>query len=708
MKMINRKCRIWWPSHLSSATEPRSSSVLFGWFISSSSSSSASASLPIEIVVAFSIDEAVFSSIGSDLQGILHKINKRMPTSLHNRCGLSMLGYCSADSSNQINDTNHHSGSHTEQNLSKDLSGNLICGCHKVDGFLEQYKTCTKSNPARLVYGSYVYINRNLGWIPKLHHIHWDIEVSYNLDLHIVIYGTPRFGGHHFYVASQHPSENTKPISRKPKWVEDLSQKKPVLDLDAVILAINCAAAATSFFEERVSPKRRAHWFHCVYMCITTIWQLLAGCVATLSTSVYIILQLLHFLLTHGSDSCIYTTIENLFVHTWKNIRVRCGQIFYWPVNLHNNDSRSESSVEYAEKASLHKHSMWFSVVIDMLFGNLFGLALLTHADSVCLSILTITSDVTNNWWLISCARLMKNPAGFKLNTELAGVLGTLSLNTIQIWSTLWGSLRFIFTIFIKGLALSGVIFGFTTPASLTVDLITVSTTHVSTLHWLISLLYSRQIQATTALWRLFRGQKWNPLRERFDSYDYTVEQHIVGSLLFTPLLLLLPTTSAFYTSFTIINMTIGFICMLVEVVISVIHATPYTKILLWLMKPSRIPCGIWFEIFSGENNDMDSRASGSDILVSCLHSYSYSIGDLVGPDFRYLHSAVSRSSVSSLVYRVFSGRSLPSPLYNLPFVPGAGLPPKLPWISIPFKEYWILCYEAVLACNPLQTPSKC
>lgn len=172
---------------------------------------------------------------------------------------------------------------------------------------------------------------------------------------------------------------------------------------------------------------------------------------------------------------------------------------------LYNYFVRSESSVEYAEKASLHKHSMWFSVVIDMLFGNLFGLALLTHADSVCLSILTITSDVTNNWWLISCARLMKNPAGFKLNTELAGVLGTLSLNTIQFWSTLWGSLRFIFTIFIKGLALSGVLFGFTTPASLTVDLITVSTTHVSTLHWLISLLYSRQIQATTALWRLFR-----------------------------------------------------------------------------------------------------------------------------------------------------------------------------------------------------------
>ncbi|KAD3641556.1 hypothetical protein R6Q59_004174 [Mikania micrantha] len=725
---MKRKCRVWWPRHLSSKTPPHSFTFLFGWFISSSSSFSSP--VPLEIVVAFSIDEAVFSSIGSDLEGILHKINKRMPTSLQTRCVFSMLGYCSADSSgngelhldresmdeyNQISGTPRNLGPQTEQKLSKDRSGHWICGCHKADGFLELYKTCTKSNPCQLVCGSYIYINQSLGWIPKLHHIHWDMEVASNLDLHVLIYGTPRFGGHHFCLGSQHSSDNAKTISRKPKWVKDLSQKKSVLDLDSVILATNCAAAATSFFKEQVSPKRHPLWFRYVHMCITIIWQLLTVCVATVSTSIYIILQLLHFLLSYISGSCIYATFENLFIHTWKNIRVRCRQILYWPVFLQNNDSRSESCVEYAEKASLLKHSMWLSLVIDMLFGNLFGVALLTHADSVCLSILTISSGITNNWWLISCARLMGNPAGFKLNTELAGVLGTLSLNTIQIWSTLWSSMSFIFIFIIKGLAISGVLFGFTTLASLTIDLIGVLTTHVSSLHWLISLLYSRQIQAITALWRLFRGQKWNPLRERLDSYFYTVEQHIVGSLLFTPLLLLLPTTSAFYMSFTIINMTIGFICMLIEVAISVIHATPYIKIFLWLPRPSRFPCGIWFEIFPIESQGMEVvqeriglAATGSDILVSCLHSYTYNIGELVAPDFRYLHSAVTRSSVSSLVYRVFSGKSLPSLLYNLQFVPGAGLPPKMPWMSISFKEYWILCHDAVFACNPLHAHTKC
>ncbi|PWA97890.1 N-acetylglucosaminyl transferase component [Artemisia annua] len=715
--MNKKKCRIWWPAHLSLKTQ---SSFLFGWFISSSSSDS----FPLEIVVAFTIDEDVFYSIRSDLQGILLKINKRMPTSLQNRCGLSLLGYCSADSSTngelrfhpeavkengQISPLSGDLGQHIEDDISKDRSGQRICGCHKVDGLLEYHRRCTDTDPIQLVYGSYISPNRKFGWIPNLNHIHWDGQVVSNIDLHIVIYGTPRFGGHHFSLGPPNSSEHAKTFSRKPKWVEDLGQKKSILDLDAVILATNCAAAASSLFKEQLSPDRPALWF------ITLIWQLLAAFVASTSTFIYMVLQLLHFLLCFGSESWIYVTIERLFIHTWRDIRFRSCQILYWPIFLHHNDSRSEACVEYAEKASVCKHSMWLSVVIDVLLGNLFGLALMNNVDSVCSWIFTITSDITNNWWLISCARLMGNPAGFKLNTELAGVLGTLSLNSIQIWTTLCGSLHFLFILFVKGLAISGVLFGLTTPAALTVDVITISTTHVSTLHWLISLIYSRQIQATTALWRLFRGQKWNPLRERLDSYDYTVEQHIVGSLLFTPLLLLLPTTSAFYMSFTIMNMTIAFICMIIEVAISVIHATPYNKIILWLLRPSRFPCGIWFEIFSvkthateavqGKN---DTTASRSDLLVSSLHSYSYDIGALVRPHFRYLSSAVPRSSIRSSVYRVFSGRSLPSPLYNLPFAPRAGLPPKMPWMSIPFKEYWILCYDAVFACKPLHRHTKC
>ena len=78
--------------------------------------------------------------------------------------------------------------------------------------------------------------------------------------------------------------------------------------------------------------------------------------------------------------------------------------------------------------------------------------------------------------------------------------------------------------------------------------------------------------------------------------------------LLFTPLLLVLP-TSIFYSFFSIVNTTINLICVLIEVTISGIHATPYIKIFLWLAMRTGFPSGIWFEIVSCWSNLIDDPA---------------------------------------------------------------------------------------------------
>lgn len=166
---------------------------------------------------------------------------------------------------------------------------------------------------------------------------------------------------------------------------------------------------------------------------------------------------------------------------------------------------RSLSNVEYAEKIALQKHSMWTSIAADVLLGNVVGVALLCYADLTCSLISNLARDITNHILRSGCVWLMGVPAGFKLNIELAGVLGMISLNAIQIWSTLWFFVGFIFIYVIKALAILGILFGGTLPAALTSDLISVATCHVSTLHWFISLIYSSQIQALAALWRIFR-----------------------------------------------------------------------------------------------------------------------------------------------------------------------------------------------------------
>ena len=161
--------------------------------------------------------------------------------------------------------------------------------------------------------------------------------------------------------------------------------------------------------------------------------------------------------------------------------------------------------MEYVEKAASGRHFMWSSLAADVFLGNLIGFALLYHAESTSLWVLNFANDVTNKLLRSGCVWLMGVPAGFKLNTELATVLGMISLSAVQIWSTLWVFVGFDVIFLIKALAILGIIFGVTLPAALVVDLIALATLHVSTIHCLISLIYSTQIQAIASLWRLFR-----------------------------------------------------------------------------------------------------------------------------------------------------------------------------------------------------------
>ncbi|XP_073157106.1 uncharacterized protein [Henckelia pumila] len=146
----------------------------------------------------------------------------------------------------------------------------------------------------------------------------------------------------------------------------------------------------------------------------------------------------------------------------------------------------SQTCVEFAEKAAFQMHLMWSNIVVDIFLGNLYGIVLWYLSEPSCLWVSSCAHDITNHC-LRTSIWLMGNPAGFKLNTELAGVLGMISLNGIQIWSTLWVFMSFLFIHFLKGLAICGIFFGLTTAAALIIYTISIATIHVLTLHLFLS-----------------------------------------------------------------------------------------------------------------------------------------------------------------------------------------------------------------------------
>ncbi|CAN1291937.1 N-acetylglucosaminyl-phosphatidylinositol biosynthetic protein gpi1 [Linum perenne] len=490
---------------------------------------------------------------------------------------------------------------------------------------------------------------------------------------YVILYDIPIYGEQHFTINHWTFSKQANATSKKLKWVVELQKGQAVFDMDATILAMNSASAAGKALEKHIGPDRSCP-IKSMYIlrCLVSVWKALAFFLASLSTIMYLILQVFHNLYMLGWGRWICTRLAKLFHTTWRNFEIRCSQITYWPIFLEDDSIRLRACVEYAERAALHRHSMWTSLLVDLFFGNLIGMVLFFHAESVWLWVSLFAKASTNEILRSGCVWLMGVPAG---------------------------------------LAVLGAVSGVTIPAALVIDIVGIGTAHVSALHWGISVVYSSQIQALGAIWRLFRGRKRNPLRLRLDSYDYTVKQHVVGSLLFTPLLLLLPTTSVFYIFFTILNTAITMVCTMIDVIISTIHGTPYFKIFLWLSRPRRFPSGIWFEIVSCSSDCQgsaylrevgllknpqpkeDKETKTKNIIVSVLHSNYLSIGDLVLPHYKEVFSGVSGFVITS-AQGALTGKRTSSRL-------DTKLLSTLPWVSIPSREYWALCYSSVMQCMP-------
>ncbi|XP_070172718.1 phosphatidylinositol N-acetylglucosaminyltransferase subunit Q [Polyergus mexicanus] len=154
---------------------------------------------------------------------------------------------------------------------------------------------------------------------------------------------------------------------------------------------------------------------------------------------------------------------------------------------------------------------------------------------------------------------LMGVPAGLKLNHALNNSMGKFFLYHIQLWWTFLTFLKPLLDLAFKVLLLFGRL-GVTFQISIIADLLALVSFHTYCIYVYAARLFNIQLRGITALFRLFLGKKKNPLRERVDSCQYQTDQLFVGTLSFTILLFLMPTTWVYYTVFTLLRLVlIGF-----------------------------------------------------------------------------------------------------------------------------------------------------
>ena len=98
------------------------------------------------------------------------------------------------------------------------------------------------------------------------------------------------------------------------------------------------------------------------------------------------------------------------------------------------------------------------------------------------------------------------------------------------------------------------------------------------------------QTRVLSSLWRLFRGKKRNVLRGRIDSCDYSLDQLLLGTLLFTLLVFLFPTTFVYYLLFFLAYTAIGAVQACIDIFVWVLNHFPLFSVANCLWNPSHHP----------------------------------------------------------------------------------------------------------------------
>jgi len=213
---------------------------------------------------------------------------------------------------------------------------------------------------------------------------------------------------------------------------------------------------------------------------------------------------------------------------------------------------------------------------------------------------------------------LMGWPAGFKLNEELDLFLGNIFLLYIDNWSVIALYLAKAFPIVIKIISIFG-LFGMSSVMALISDIVAFLNMHIYWLYTAIAKAISVQLSALSSLWLLFRGKKRNVLKNRIDSCNYTIDQLLLGTLLFCVLVFLLPTMGTYFLFFWVARGMVLCVHVMILAGLVICEHFPLLPLVLFFGKSSLLSGGVRIELCPTFNiptrNEIleNKKFSGSD-----------------------------------------------------------------------------------------------
>ncbi|KAI8989047.1 N-acetylglucosaminyl transferase component-domain-containing protein [Trametes punicea] len=285
----------------------------------------------------------------------------------------------------------------------------------------------------------------------------------------------------------------------------------------------------------------------------------------------------------HAALRDLSTTVDQLDVRIEQAIYV-AGEI----PHVYHDKARTVSSISKYIKF----HNCVWLVLNDVIIGIAFGTFLCENRE-----ILAAWLEYLMQYHLIhrtERALLWLNnwPAGLKLNTELSQFYCHTLIGMVSVWGWLLGRAAPYFPALIWTIGIAGSC-GMTMIVSLLSDTLSLLTAHLYACYFISTAVFSQQLGLAGSLWNLFRGKRYNVLRNRIDTWDYDLDQLLLGTILFTLLAFLYPTVLTYYALFATARLAIMIVHAVLDTATALLNHFPLFALLLRVKDPLRLPGGV-------------------------------------------------------------------------------------------------------------------
>ncbi|XP_069358750.1 phosphatidylinositol N-acetylglucosaminyltransferase subunit Q [Maniola hyperantus] len=363
---------------------------------------------------------------------------------------------------------------------------------------------------------------------------------------------------------------------------------------------------------------------------------------------------------TLSTNDCCFSTLQGL-------IQGECGQSYY---RTSENKPRLQSlswfessmfgqhvynyvilikwllnTVKSKRKVTIEHGNLIMVIILDILLGYLVLELLVFDRKALGTLLFGILEKLVNLMYSL-LKWLMGAPAGLKLNNAFNKMLGKYFLYHVELWWLFLDVSGEKLDVFLHIYQYLGYL-GFTFQAAIISDMMCLATFHSYCIYVYAARLFNLQISGLTALLRLFVGRKYNPLRGGIDSCEYTNQEMFVGTVAFTILLLLLPTTLMYYIVFTMFRVLSLSVQYILAKVIYLIQSLPIHVFILWITRSPKIAGNILIE-------EVESDSS----IILKVRLCNKSLGDLT-ENFTPPVKVPKHFDWSNIVSNVFTGKQI-------------------------------------------------